>query len=196
MAAYGEKKAEMERILLKHDWLDKIIFSPSFIYGKYDWTERFYYWLYRTKFFNKILMPGGGPFSLSLTNASDLAEALLQAVEIKKHQTIYNAISQQETTLEEVISITAKALNKPQPEIILLDEKKLISLNLNAGQFPLFMSLNFKVSDNLWTKDFSFKKMDMAATFVEMLEYKAVKGYPVPGVGLSVEKEKEIFNAV
>ena len=41
--AYGEKKAEMERILHAQDWLDKIILRPSFIYGKYDWTERFYY---------------------------------------------------------------------------------------------------------------------------------------------------------
>ena len=41
--AYGEKKAEMERILHEQDWLDKIILRPSFIYGKYDWTERFYY---------------------------------------------------------------------------------------------------------------------------------------------------------
>jgi 2'-hydroxyisoflavone reductase len=42
MDAYGEKKAEMERILLQQQGLDKIIFRPGFIYGKYDYTGRFY----------------------------------------------------------------------------------------------------------------------------------------------------------
>src|ERR1700733_348625 len=69
--AYGEKKAEMERILLKSDWLDTIIFRPSFIYGKYDWTERFYYWLYRAKFNDQIIMPEP-LFNTSLSNQDDL----------------------------------------------------------------------------------------------------------------------------
>ena len=76
--AYGEKKAEMERILHAQDWLDKIILRPSFIYGRFDWTERFYYWLYRAKFFDRLLMPPD--FLLSLTYADDLANRILNAI--------------------------------------------------------------------------------------------------------------------
>src|SRR5207249_4696314 len=39
---YGEKKAEMERMLLRHDDMEMVILRPSFIYGRYDWTDRLY----------------------------------------------------------------------------------------------------------------------------------------------------------
>jgi len=190
--AYGEKKAEMERILLNQDWLDKIIFRPSFIYGKFDWTERFYYWLYRAKFSDKILMPGGSAgFKLSLTNADDLTEALVQSIEIKNHQTIYNTISQRVSSLREVVSLTANAVNR-NPEIIATD--KATSKSNEQSDFPLFVPLDFEIDNSRFEKDFPFERADMVKTFLEMLDYKEQQGFPKPPVGYGVEKEQEIIN--
>ncbi len=47
LPTYGQKKAECERILLAKEGLDPVIFRPGLIYGRYDYTDRFYYWLYR-----------------------------------------------------------------------------------------------------------------------------------------------------
>ena len=189
--AYGEKKAEMERILLKQGWLDKIIFRPSFIYGKFDWTERFYYWLYRVKFRDKILMPRG-TFNLSLTNADDLTEALLQAIDISQHQTIYHAVSQPKMTLRNLISIAATALNK-QVDIQSNDFEK---HGVKQSDFPLFVPQNFEVSNDRWNKDFPFKRADFAATLIETLEHKAKEGSPKPKAGLDFEKEQQILKQI
>ncbi|MDB5284954.1 MAG: NAD-dependent epimerase/dehydratase family protein [Bacteroidota bacterium] len=192
--AYGEKKAEMERTLLGQDWLDKIIFRPSFIYGKFDWTERFYYWLYRAKFSDKILTPQGN-FNFSLSNADDLTEALLLAIEIPKHQTIYNAISQTKTSLRHVIAITAKAINR-QVEIVDMSPADLEKHGIKQSEFPLLVPVNFEVSDKKWNNDFPFQRGDMATTLTEMLDHKSKEGFPKPKVGLDFEKEQQVIKGL
>ena len=191
--AYGEKKAEIDRLLLQHTELDKIIFRPSFIYGKYDWTERFYYWLYRVQNCDRFLLPDEGkPRQLSLTNADDLTEALVQAIEIKTHSTIYNAISTTTISIRELVGIAAKAYGK-NPEIITADASQLEKFSLQSSQFPLLMPFDFTADDSLWKKDFSFTRKDLAATLLEMRDYKAAAGFPKPGVGLDVEKEMAVI---
>jgi nucleoside-diphosphate-sugar epimerase len=185
----------MEQTLLAQDGMDKIIFRPSFIYGKYDWTERFYYWLYRAKFSDSILLPHADkPFNLSLTNAVDLAESILQAITISKHQTIYNTISQKRTTLREIITAVSAKLNR-NPEIISVDEAQIEKLNLNklsthGGQFPLSVPFNFEIDDTRWKNDFKFQTPDMISSMLEMLDYKATANFPEPPFGLSLKDEQ------
>ena len=191
--AYGEKKAEMERILMQHHNLDKIIFRPSFIYGKYDWTERFYYWLYRVQNCNKFLLPDNGtPRNLSLTNADDLIDALLMAIEIGSHATIYNTVSTPAISIRQLLHIASTAYGK-NPEIITVGEKQLKEHALQLSQFPLVMPIDFSTDDSLWKKDFPFERKDIATTLLEMWDYKANSGYPLPAAGLNVAKEQEII---
>jgi 2'-hydroxyisoflavone reductase len=194
--AYGEKKAEMERMLLQRQWLDKIIFRPSFIYGVNDWTERFYYWLYRAKFAGKILMPDGGkPYSFSLTNAADLALALVQAIEINKHRTVYNTVSQTNTNLRHVVQTAAGSLGT-SPEFISTENTRLKQLGLTNADFPLYVPFNWSADDTRWKEDFPFERGSMAQAFTEMLQQKAEAGYPVPPVGLNPQKESSIIAAL
>jgi 2'-hydroxyisoflavone reductase len=191
--AYGEKKAEMERLLLQHTELDKIIFRPSYIYGKYDWTERFYYWLYRIQNCAKFLLPDEGkPKQISLTNADDLTEALLQAIEIKRHSTIYNTISTPSISIRKLLGIAATAYGK-NPEIITANASDLEKLSLQPSQFPLVSPLGFNVDDALWRKDFSFTRADLAATLIDMRDYNAAEGFPKPAAGLDIEKEHGVI---
>lgn len=189
--AYGEKKAEMERILLREKEMDPIIFRPSFIYGKYDWTERFYYWLYRVQTADIILMPDGGtPFRFSLTNSDDLVEALVQSLRIAKHRKIYHAISQEETSLREMISVASKAFGT-NPEMVAPEKDRLEKLLPEGNHFPLFVPFDFRVSGRRWEEDFPFRRADMAQTFVEMMQHKRGAGLPKPAVGLDCEREQE-----
>ncbi len=188
--AYGEKKAEMERILLSQDWLDKIILRPSFIYGKYDWTERFYYWLYRAKFFDKMLMPGD--FNVALTYADDLANAILNAIEVKEHKTVYNTVSQSDASLQQVVDIAASLLNK-KPELVKPTEDLLQNEGLHASPFPLFVPFNFVIEGSNWLNDFSVSPTPFKTAIQSTIQYHDTLGWEAPKAGLSPEKEKEIL---
>jgi len=188
---YGPKKASMEQILLQQEGMDKIIFRPSFIYGKYDWTERFYYWLYRAKFSDSILLPAAdNPFHLSLTNATDLTVALAQAIDINPHQPIYNTISQRVTTLKAIITSVALRLGR-SPEIIPFQETPTEKADAHASPFPLSVPFNFEIDGGAWKRDFKITPVDMLDSMMEILDYKAKDNYPQPPVGLSISKEKE-----
>jgi 2'-hydroxyisoflavone reductase len=196
MDAYGEKKAEMERLLLQQQGLDKIIFRPSFIYGKFDYTERFYYWLYRVEKCARFLLPEDGtPKKLSLTNADDLTEALLLAIETGKHSTVYNAISTPSISIKELLGVAAQAYGKT-PEIITVNSKQLEKIAVPVSQFPLMMPVDFTAGDTLWKSDFPFVRTDLASTLLEMRDYKAASGLPKPVVGLDVAKEQELIENI
>jgi 2'-hydroxyisoflavone reductase len=79
MATYGPRKAECERILLQTDWLDKIILRPSIIYGKYDHTDRFYYWLYRSHSQQPVIIPDSTD-KITLTYVGDLVNIIVQSM--------------------------------------------------------------------------------------------------------------------
>jgi 2'-hydroxyisoflavone reductase len=187
--AYGEKKAEMERILQKEDWLDKIIFRPSFIYGKYDWTERLYYWLYRAKFFDRILMPQD--FSLSLTYADDLVAGIIAAIETDAHQSMYNTITH-EVSLREVVKTTAHLLNR-RVEFIDADNSLLEKNDVDLSVFPLFVPMNLQIEGNKWLQDFSVSPTEFTTAISETINYHDAIGWQAPKAGLSIEKEKEIL---
>ena len=194
MDAYGEKKAEMERILLSQPGLDALILRPSFIYGRYDYTERFYYWLYRVQKCDRFMLPqNGAPHTLSLTNADDLTLALLMAIEMGKHAPVYNAVSTVATSVRQIIEVAAKAY-QTTPEIIAVDDTQLQKLGLQLAQFPLVMPLNFTADDTLFKTDFPFTRTDLAQTLLDMRNYNLTRGFPPPVVGLNVEKEQQLIS--
>jgi 2'-hydroxyisoflavone reductase len=188
--AYGEKKAEMERLLLQKTGLDTIILRPSFIYGKYDWTQRFYYWLYRAKFSDKVLMPE--EYKLSLTHADDLVQALINAIDAPHAQKIYNTISHQDISLRDVVKITAEFLDR-KIEFVHTDAEELSKHDLNIGKFPLYVPFNLNIEGNQWKQDFNVLNSDFASTIKQTINFHDREGWSVPKVGLSIEKEKEIL---
>lgn len=188
--AYGEKKAEMERILLSQDWLDKIILRPSFIYGPYDWTERFYYWLYRAKFFNKMLIPDH--FNLSLTYAHDLAAAVVNAIEAEKHQIVYNTISTANTSLRQVVDMAAAQLGR-RVETVNANEALLEKGDIHASPFPLYVPFNLDIEGTNWLNDFALQPTGIETGIQQTIAYHDGLGWPVPKAGLAPDKEKAVL---
>ncbi|HWB63361.1 MAG TPA: SDR family oxidoreductase [Chitinophagales bacterium] len=192
--AYGEKKAEMERILLANTWLDAIIFRPGYIYGKYDWTERFYYWLYRVNFFDKMLLPQSN-YRLSLTNAHMLTHALVKAISIEKHNKVYNAVSEPAFTLKNLVQEAAKAFHK-NPQLIELPETSLQQHGIQPHEFPLYAPIDFMMDDNLWRNDFELSAYNIGTAFTETLALKEESGFPIPQPGLQPEKEQLVLQSL
>ena len=64
--SYGNRKAECERIIQSSKF-NYTILRPDLVYGKYDPTDRFYYWMHQAKMCDKILVPNNGLPVFSLT---------------------------------------------------------------------------------------------------------------------------------
>ncbi|MGB1037811.1 MAG: NAD-dependent epimerase/dehydratase family protein [Bacteroidia bacterium] len=71
VTTYGNRKAECERIVQKSG-LTFTIFRPALVYGRYDTSDRFYYWLYNIQKENSLLIPNGGVNLFSVTYVDDL----------------------------------------------------------------------------------------------------------------------------
>lgn len=190
--AYGEKKAEMERLLLAHPELDPLILRPSFIYGRYDWTDRFYYWIYRAAKAQKVLLPGDE--ILSLTYVEDLVEGLFRAIEVKEHRAYYNAITHRQVLLSEVLNEAARVLGK-QIDVIKVDEAFLAEQGVDAHAFPLSLPFALQVEGERWLRDFNLVPTPLADTLQQTIRYAQRIGWPEPKAGLPWAREQEILAA-
>jgi len=77
-ASYGKRKARCEAILESYD-INFTILRPTLVYGRYDHTDRFYYWLHQVKYYHEIIMPNHGRNNFSLSYVDDLVETICLA---------------------------------------------------------------------------------------------------------------------
>jgi len=191
--AYGEKKAEMERILLSHPELDPLILRPSFIYGRYDWTDRFYYWLYRARHQQKMLLPE--PKLLSLTYVEDLVNAILSAIEVKKHLPFYNAITHTNVRLNRVMEFVATHQNRTI-ETIPFTEAMFEEYTFEGNEFPLALPFDLQVEGVRWLKDLGLSPTPLNDTLLQSMQYFDRMHWPQPKTGLTLAREAEILSTL
>lgn len=192
--AYGEKKAEMERILLQHEWLDKIIIRPSLVYGRYDFTDRFYYWLWRAKFADKIMLPDDGKESVSITYVDDLADLIIASLSIQQHNTTYNAVTHDVTFSELINTCIAEAGTRP--EIISVSSEKIIAADVQPWQdVALWLNGDLRVSNQRALQDYGIQFTSFADTVKGTIAYYESLGWPACKYGLSVAKEQEVITS-
>jgi 2'-hydroxyisoflavone reductase len=109
---YAEKKVAAEQVLLESKLEDKIILRPHFIYGKYDYQNLDFYWLERLRQYNKVLIPNDGKDLIHRTYLEDLVKILLWSFETPTHHTIYNATTEELTSLREYLNVAGQLLDK------------------------------------------------------------------------------------
>ncbi|MFI5264923.1 MAG: NAD-dependent epimerase/dehydratase family protein [Candidatus Kapaibacterium sp.] len=144
---YGEKKAECERILIQNDWLDKIILRPSIVYGKYDYTERYYYWLQRMAKRERILIPDNGNERGNLTFVDDLARLLNSAISIPGHRITYNAVTHPVNTLREKLDAIT-TVSARTPEFVSISADALLEKGFKVGRaFPCVFGSDYIIYD-------------------------------------------------
>jgi 2'-hydroxyisoflavone reductase len=194
MTAYGNKKAECERILLGKDWLDAIIFRPALIFGRYDPTDRFYYWLYRVKTQDEILIPDEGKFMFTNSFSEDLAEILFEAINIEKHRKVYNGTTHDPASFKEFLDIAAKQAGR-EPSCVSASTDFLHDNEVNEwADLPMWITgfdMNF---DNTRLKaDFTSSLTNFPQCVKRTIEYYDSLGWKEGRYGLRLEKEKELI---
>ncbi|MEO1436431.1 MAG: NAD-dependent epimerase/dehydratase family protein [Bacteroidota bacterium] len=109
---YGSKKAEMERFLFAQDDLDSITLRPCLVYGPYDHTDRFYYWMYRVFTQDRFLLPETSADKMNLTYVKDMVNICRKAMEIEQHRKVYNTTTHDPNTLEDKVAVIQEVLQK------------------------------------------------------------------------------------
>jgi 2'-hydroxyisoflavone reductase len=195
---YGEKKAECERILMQNDWLDKVILRPSIVYGKYDYTERYYYWLQRVRKRDRILIPDGGRERGNLTFVDDLARLLNAAISIPTHRITYNVVTHPVNTLSEKLEIIKKAAVR-SPELISISAEALLEKGFKVGRaFPCLFGSDYIIYD------ISKAQTDLGVEFTEYGNsvaaaykyYDETTKWELGSRGLRYEEEDELIKSI
>ncbi|MFK7756866.1 MAG: NAD-dependent epimerase/dehydratase family protein [Flavobacteriales bacterium] len=107
--SYGNRKAECERILV-NSGVPFIILRPALVFGKYDSTDRFYYWLFQVKKMDTILLPENGKRIFSTTYVHDLVDAIIRSLSQSVSSEVFNVITNPKTSIEQVVNIAGQTL--------------------------------------------------------------------------------------
>jgi 2'-hydroxyisoflavone reductase len=192
---YGNKKAECERILLGAEWLNAIIFRPSLIYGRYDPSDRLYYWLYRIITQDEILIPENGKMKFTNTFSEDFAKIILASIEINKHNKVYNASTHPRVSIKEFLDITSNLLHKA-PRYINAPIEFLREHSVSEWMdLPMWISgIDLLLDNSRLLNDFDVKLSSFEESVDKTLIYYGTIGWNEGKYGLRVERERELIN--
>lgn len=187
-AAYGEKKVACEQLLAQSE-VAYINLRPGLVYGKYDPTDRLYYWLYQVQQQSKILLPNDGNSLFSITYVDDLVQCILEALSLSKHTIHYNVISQEYTSIQKIVSTACQLLHKRPKKInatpSFLKEQKIAEWTA----MPLWIDGNqFTFSNQKLKADFTFQLKDWTESIAATIDYYQQLNWPVPTYGIKEEK--------
>lgn len=194
MLTYGQKKAECERVLFGKEWLDAVIFRPALIYGRYDATDRFYYWLYKVHAQDKIMVPDNGVSKFTSTYSEDFASLIQSAIDVPNHNKVYNATTHDPVSFKELLDIASGYLNK-SPQLInapakFLEEHKVTSWMDMPGWID---GMDLVMNNTRALNDFPIKFHSFADSVKGSIDYYSSLGWPEPKYGLKPEREKELI---
>lgn len=109
--SYGNRKAESERILIDSG-IKSTILRPALVYGEYDNTDRFYYWLNQVKNYQNLLIPNNGQQRFSLSYVKDLVQMIIASLKDQGTSQIYNATSTPEASISLILKHISMLMNK------------------------------------------------------------------------------------
>ena len=101
-ATYGNRKSECERIIIKSR-IPYVILRPALVYGKYDPTDRLYFWLYQVKKKDTLLIPENGNRYFSTTYVLDLVEAITQSVILNGVLGVFNVVTKPKSSIKDLV---------------------------------------------------------------------------------------------
>jgi 2'-hydroxyisoflavone reductase len=192
-AAYGEKKVACEQ-LLATSGLEYINLRPGLVYGKYDPTDRLYYWLYQVQQNSTLLLPNNGASLISITYVEDLVQSILQALTLSNHTIDYNVISQEYTSIQKLVNAACQLLSK-NPKRINATSSFLKEQGISEWvNMPIWIDGNqFTFSNQRLKADFNFQLKDWTESIATTIDYYKKLNWPVPSYGIKEEKRLELL---
>ncbi len=188
--SYGNRKAECERIL-QSSGLNHTILRPSLVYGAYDHTDRFYYWLYQVKYSNPLLLPDNGNRQFSLTYVNDLVDTIVRALTLNAQNKIYNVISLSLASILKIVDCASELLHK---DVRKVNAKASFLKENNISQWtdmPLWIDGDYFTYSNQKLKaDFGFESTTLKDSVKNTIEYYNKLGWKEPDYGMT-EKTRQ-----
>ncbi len=193
VSSYGNRKAACERILQSSGFKYTIL-RPALVFGKYDHTDRLYYWLYQVKNRDQILLPDHGERKLSLTYVHDLILAIRYLLGIDLHNQRYNAVSFPEASIGQIVQSASAHLNR-FPEIISADPPFLHKNQISQWtDMPLWIDGDYFKYDNQALKTaLNWQPTDFASAISETIHYFDQLDWPEPRYGISEERRSNLI---
>jgi nucleoside-diphosphate-sugar epimerase len=194
--SYGKRKAACERIL-KNSGIPFTILRPALIYGKFDPTDRMYYWLYQIKKEQKILLPEQGKRLFSITYIDDLVQAISKIITLKPKNQVFNCISSPMASIAQIIDVcetvyerTVERVSAPAAFLIEKDIPQWsgIPLWLNSD---MFTHSNDKIVQML-----SFEPTNLNNGLRETIRYYDTLGYSEPKFGIGNQQKAKLIHAL
>lgn len=193
---YNQKKAECERILL--ETIDNlIILRPGLIIGKYDSTDRLYYWLHKVFSQEKILLAEACKNAISFTYVADLVNIITYFIENTGKHKIYNA-SSYKAAIEDFVQMSITTLDK-QPALIYATHSFLEEHQVEEWvDLPLCLNGTYLTvnSMRLWN-ELPFRPSSLEQSFAQMIDfYTQERCWETPNVtppAMTADREKQLL---
>lgn len=189
MRTYGKKKQACEQVLEQADWLHSILIRPSIIYGKFDPTDRFYYWCRKIKMGGEIIIPNKGENKLTLTYAEDLVAILLKALNEDLPKGAYNCGTHEPLSFLAMLNLIKETLGS-SCTFYGIDRQQLRAEKIGlpiSGLGDIIVDSN-KIKQTSGLKFISFE--DSIKTMIAHFESLS---WPACKTGLSDEEEKALL---
>ncbi len=136
-ASYGPRKAEGDRAVFAaaERGVNAMVVRPPVVYGPYDYTERFDYWIDRVLNHDRIVVPGDGTNLWQKVYVEDVASALRIAAEEGDPGEAYNVGDEDAPTLGEWIARIAEAAGE-EVDPVFAGPRELEAGGLELDDFP------------------------------------------------------------
>ena len=171
------------------------------IVGKFDWTDRFAYWVMRVAKGGKILAPGTPENFVQLIDARDLSEWIIKMIEENVVGTFNVTSKPFDLTFGKMLDEMKNAIGS-DAEFVWADEKFLNKNNVAPwSEMPFYLPESDEEIKNFLTmnidkalaKDLKFRPLN--DTITETLNWRKNRDFEMKA-GISVEREKELLENV
>lgn len=190
---YGNRKAECERIL-KKSGIPYIILRPALVFGKYDSTDRMYYWLHQVKTKSQLLLPENGIRTFSTTYVADLVNTIIQSLKLDLSSEIYNVISRPQTSIKQIIEYARDILqmeySAKEASLAFLNEKKVNQWT----DIPLWINGDhFTYSNQKLINDLGISLTDFSLAIETTINYYEGQEWPKPTYGMDENRKQDLL---
>jgi 2'-hydroxyisoflavone reductase len=193
-SSYGFRKAACEQYIQQCHIPQKIVLRPAIAYGAYDLLDRFYYWIYKTKFDKEIILPDNGKDIANYTYVKDLVSIITELISSEFENEIFNVTTHDPVSLSEILYTIGHHLDK-YPVMQSIPSSFLMTQGLiPRTDIPLWNNGNAFSFDNSKIKKhmpFPFssfsESIQETISFYETVNWRVINGF------LSVEKEMELL---
>lgn len=192
---YGPLKVECERVV-RADWGDRgTIVRPGLVYGPYDPTNRFPYWVGHFLEGGDILVPDAADYDLQQIDARDLGEFIVTLLE-NDRSGIYDAVGE-DSTFGTMIA-ACQTLN-PDARQVLVAPEKIEAFGIRLG-WELPLAYGHKPTMRVIPQAAvaaGLKRRPLAETLADTAAWVREVGLPQKyNFGLSREREAEALAAL